>query len=58
MSHHHTSYNYRQTDESTTNDTAAPTECPACDWPEITVENDLWHCGHCGASGLIGGESA
>lgn len=57
MSHHHTSHNHRQTDASTTNN-AASTECLACDYPAITVENDLWRCTLYNASGLIGGGHA
>lgn len=45
-------------EESTTDQRTAPTECPACDSPNTTAEDDLWHCGHCGASGLVGGDRA
>jgi hypothetical protein len=49
---------YTTTDASTTNHNTAPAECPACDCPEITIENDLWRCTLCNASGLLGGERA
>jgi hypothetical protein len=48
---------YTTTDELTTNN-AGPAECPACDHTGITVENDLWRCTLCNASGLLGGERA
>lgn len=48
---------HRTTDESTTNQCGAPTECPACDSTNINEENGLWHCGFCDASGgCRGGE--
>jgi hypothetical protein len=47
-------YNHRQTDGSTFNHT--PTECPACDYPEITIDNDLWRCTLYNASGVLGGD--
>jgi hypothetical protein len=60
MSHHNrtTSHNHRQTDVSTTNHNAAPIECPACDCPEISTENDLWRCTLCNASDILGGGRA
>jgi hypothetical protein len=49
---------YPTTDASTTEQRTSPTECPACDHTGITVENDLWRCTLCNASGLIRGERA
>jgi hypothetical protein len=49
---------YTTTDASIIEQRTPPTECPACDSPNTTIEGDIWHCGHCGASGLLGGERA
>jgi hypothetical protein len=58
MSHHYQDRkNHTTTDELTTNQCQVPTECPACDSPRTTFEDDMWHCGLCGASGfLLGGD--
>jgi ribosomal protein S27AE len=54
--HDHNRKNHTTEDVSTTDHRTTPAECPACDSSNTTTEGDIWHCGHCGASGLVGGE--